>query len=127
MMLPIDNITIDQAANEDFDEQRDFNPTYPTHDTHAARLLAVVLLGTNVEPLDGWRALGIYRLADAKYRLIQKDWPMESNRLHVSNQFGEQCRVANYALPQWAIEFAGERGRAFAEHEIRLMNERRAS
>lgn len=107
-------------------EQRDFNPEYPAHNTQAARLLAVLLQGKRVNPLAGWRALGIYRLSDTKFRLKEMGWPMDSGRLDVSNRFSEPCRVALYSLPEWAIEAAGEDGREFAEREAALMQRRAA-
>lgn len=105
----------------------DFAPEYPAHDTQAARLLAAALLGQRVNPLTGWKRLGIYRLADTKFRVKEMGWPMESGRLDVPNRFGEACHVALYGLPDWAIEAAGERGRQFAEREMELMATRRAA
>lgn len=107
--------------------QDNFCPSFPSHDTQAARLLATVLLGQKINPLRGWVNLGIYRLSDTKFRLREMGWPMESGRLDVSNKFGEACHVALYGLPQWAIEMAGERGREFAERELAFMSERRAA
>lgn len=37
-------------GNESAQEQRDFNPAYPHHDTQAARLLAVMLQGQKINP-----------------------------------------------------------------------------
>lgn len=127
-MAAIANLILtEEAANEEFADTRDFNPEFPAHGTQAARLLAVVLRGEKVDPLKGWRRLGIYRLSDTKLRLKKSGWPMEAGRLDVSNKFGEPCHVALYSLPQWAIHAAGENGQAFAEVEIRLMDEPRAA
>jgi hypothetical protein len=108
-------------------EQCHFNPSYPTPDTQAARLLAVALLNQKINPLRGWVNLGIYRLSDTKFRLKEMGWPMESGRLDVANKFGESCHVALYGLPEWAIEQAGERGQEFAQCELANMNRRRAA
>ena len=100
-------------------------PTFPKHDTQAARLLAAVLLGEKVNPLLGWTRLGIYRLSDTKFHLKEMGWPMETVRLEVSNKHGELCHVAEYALPQWVIDAAGEHGQRFAKHELELMASQR--
>lgn len=107
-------------------DKRDFTRAYPAHNTQTARLLAAALQGQKVNPLHGWRSLGIYRLSDTKFRLMALGWPMESGRLDVSNRFGEACHVALYGLPMWAIEEAGERGQEFARCELELMQRRAA-
>ena len=128
MAAIVKNVALtEEASNEVFAETRNFNPEYPAHGTQAARLLAAVLRGEKVNPLWGWIRLGIYRLSDTKYRLKALGWPMEAGRLDVSNKFGEPCHVALYGLPPWAIQAAGEKGRAFAEFEMRLMDEQRAA
>lgn len=114
-------------GNESAQEQRDFNPAYPHHDTQAARLLAVMLQGQKINPLRGWVSLGIYRLSDTKFRLREMGWPVDSGRLDVANKFGEGCHVALYSLPQWSIDAAGTKGQEFAAREIELMAERRAA
>lgn len=108
-------------------DSRDFNPTYPAHDTQAARLLAVLLQGQKINPLHGWVNLGIYRLSDTKFRLREMGWPVDAGRLDVSNKFGEGCHVALYSLPQWAIDAAGSTGQEFADKEIRFMQRKRAA
>ncbi|MEY4593017.1 MAG: Helix-turn-helix domain [Pseudomonadota bacterium] len=108
-------------------DQRDFNPNYPSHNTQAARLLAVSLLGQKINPLHAWVRLGIYRLSDTKYRLKEMGWPMDSGRLDVANKFGEACHVALYGLPAWAIEAAGDLGKEFAQREMELMDIRSAA
>ena len=108
-------------------DSANFTPAYPSHDTQAARLLAVAILGQKINPLRGWLNLGIYRLSDTKFRLKEMGWPMEAGRLDVANKFGEACHVALYGLPDWAIEQAGERAQEFAQREIKLMTSRRAA
>lgn len=116
-----------QTAEVSALDQRHFNPTYPTHDTQAARLLAVALLGQQINPLRGWVSLGIYRLSDTKFRLKELGWPMEAGRLDVANKFGEACHVALYGLPAWAISEAGEKGQEFAKRELEFMATKRAA
>lgn len=99
-----------------------FHPSYPAHNTQAARLLAYALVGRKVDPLTGWRSLGIYRLSDTNHRLNKLGWPMESGRRDVSNKFGEPCHVALYGLPDWAIANAGKQGREFAQVEQEIMS-----
>jgi len=103
------------------------HPEYPSHNTQAARLLATLLLKDHVEPLEGWRALGIYRLADAVLQLRRLGWPVVTGRLDVANRFGEACHVANYFLEVETIESAGDEGKAFAACEAELMSEGRAA
>lgn len=112
------------AANQ---TNKHFSASYPAHNTQAARLLAATLLGQRINPLRGWVNLGIYRLSDTKFRLKEMGWPMEADRLDVSNKFGEACHVALYSLPASAIEAAGEQGQAFAQRELELMASRRAA
>lgn len=116
-----------QIAFESALVSANFNPIYPAHETQAARLLAMALVGEQINPLRGWRHLGIYRLSDTKFRLKEMGWPMESGRLDVENKFGEACHVALYGLPAWAIELAGDRGREYALREMELMTKRRAA
>lgn len=100
-----------------------FNPTYPAHSTQPARLLAALLGGSAVNPLGGWRSLGIYRLSDTVYQLRGMGWPVLTDRLHVSNRFKEPCYVAEYILPAHAINDAGQTGQGFAEQEFAMMRE----
>lgn len=102
-------------------------PILPPHGTQPARLLAVALLGQKISPLEGWKRLGIYRLADTKFQLKKLGWPMEAGRLDVANRFGEPCHVAEYGLPAQAIEDAGAAGQAFAIRELELMQSRKVA
>ena len=98
-------------------EQRNFTPSYPSYGTHPARLLAAMLRRQQVNPLDGWRRLGIYRLADTAFQLRGMGWPVITGNLEVHNRFGEKCRVAEYRLAPEAIEAAGLEGQEFARCE----------
>lgn len=73
--------------------------TYPSIGTQPARLLAALLRGRRIDPLAGWRLLGIYRLSDTVLQLRKLGWPVVTDRLDVSNRFGEPCHVAQYSLP----------------------------
>lgn len=58
-----------QIASESVPVRASFNPIYPAHETQLARLLAMALVGEQINPLRGWRHIGIYRLSDTKFRL----------------------------------------------------------
>lgn len=105
-----------QAAN-----QNNFAPTYPSHGTQAARLLADLLQGQEVHPLRGWRVLGIYRLAAVKHALKKLGWPIEKMTLKVKNRFGEGCGVALYRLQREVIVKADKKGQCFAAKEFKFM------
>lgn len=96
---------------------------YPAHGTGAARLLAFLLLGREVGPLDAWLHLGSYRLADVKFRLRKAGWPVVRKTMQRPNKFGESCAFALYCLPDTCVEAAGEDGRKFALEEVLLMDE----
>lgn len=98
-----------------------FNPSYPAHNTQAARLLASLLQGLDINPLKAWRSLGIYRLSDTVYQLRGLRWPVVTDRLDVANRFAEPCRVALYRLPTEAINKAGPAGAAFVATETAIM------
>ncbi len=66
--------------------------------TQAERLLAYLEENPSIGPLMAWRKLGIYRLADAAYRLRKDGHPIATDYERVPNQFGEQCRIAVYSL-----------------------------
>ncbi len=119
-----DNALLEQgevgAANQ---TAENFNPSYPAHGTQPARLLAALLRGSAVNPLGGWRSLGIYRLSDTVYQLRGLGWPVQTDRLYVSNRFKEPCYVAQYMLLAHAINDAGQTGQDFAGREFAMMRE----
>lgn len=92
--------------------------TYPRHGTQAARLIASLLTGSRVNPLDGWRKLGIYRLADTAFQLRNLGWPVITGTLLVKNKFSEDCRVAEYRLEHDDIVAAGQDGQDFTVREF---------
>jgi hypothetical protein len=94
--------------------------TFPNCQTQASRLLAALLGGQRVNPLAGWRQLGIYRLADTAFQLRKLGWPVVTGALEVPNRFGEKCRVAEYRLDPEAIDAAGQEAQDFAQREREL-------
>jgi len=102
-------------------DKRDSNPEYPTHNTQPARLLATLLQSRRINPLAGWKSLGIYRLSDTVYQLRGMGWPVVTDRLDVTNRFSEACHVAQYYLPADSISIAGDIGAGFAALEMRFM------
>ena len=95
--------------------------TFPKSGTQAARLLSVLLTGLAIGPLNGWRHIGIYRLADVVLQLRKAGWAVQTARVERDNRFGEQCSFASYSLPAEMIEAAGEDGQIFARHEAEMM------
>ena len=50
-----------------------------------------------INPLESWQNLGIYRLQARVSELRLKDgYDIETGKGDFNNQFGEPCRVANY-------------------------------
>ena len=92
---------------------------YPAHTPQPARLLAALLDGKKVNPLSGWRVLGIYRLSDTVFQLRKLGLPVITDRLDVQNRFGDACHVAEYFIPPQDIRAAGDGGKAFTKHELK--------
>jgi len=101
--------------------------TYPQHGTQPARLLAMLLHRHRVNPLRGWKALGIYRLSDTVFQLRGMGWPVVTGRLDVANRFNEPCHVAEYFLDDLTIKASGHDGEAFAWHELESIAGRRVA
>lgn len=114
-----------QAAEASALEQRHFNPSYPTHGTQAARFLATLLAGRQINPLLAWQDFGIYRTSDVVFRLRKLGWPVKTDYLAVDNRFGEACIVALYSLPPDAIEQAGHEAHQFVCVERETLREMR--
>lgn len=88
---------------------------YPCPKTQTGRLIAALLAGEKIDPLTGWRKLGIYRLASTVHILRGIGWRVVNTGLTVKNRFGDDCEVARYELPLSIIEQAGSLGRLYAE------------
>lgn len=65
--------------------------------TQCERLLARLRQGP-VNPLEAWTELGIYRLGARVFDLRGQGHNILKEGVTVSNQWGEQCRVASYRL-----------------------------
>jgi hypothetical protein len=85
------------------------------------------LQGRHINPLAGWKMLGIYRLSDTVFQLKKMGWPVDTGRLDVANRFNEPCHVAEYSLPDDAIQKAGEDGRQFSAKVMASLLDRRAA
>jgi hypothetical protein len=60
------------------------------------RLLQYLKQQVTITPMQAWTMLGIYRLADTVYKLRGKGFVIDTDRIDVTNQFGEDCNVARY-------------------------------
>jgi hypothetical protein len=101
------------------------NQTYPSHGTQAARFLAALLAGRQINPLLAWQDFGIYRTSDVVFRLRKLGWPVKTDNLAVDNRFGEACIVALYSLPGEVIDQAGSDAREFVCTERETLREMR--
>jgi hypothetical protein len=52
----------------------------------------------SVDPITAWAQLGIYRLGARIFDLRQAGHKISTERMPVTNRFGEQCFVAYYKL-----------------------------
>lgn len=66
--------------------------------TQKQRLLGYLQTHESINPLTAWKVLGIYRLASRVSDLKRDGFSIEKRRKNVTNQFGENCRVADYYL-----------------------------
>ena len=62
------------------------------------RLRAYLLSGRTINPLEAWKALGIYRLSARVFDLREQGDNVVSEFIEVANQFGEPCRVKAYRM-----------------------------
>lgn len=65
--------------------------------TQKIRLLGALRFG-RVNPRFAWEALGIYRLSAVIHTLRKEGHEIITHDLKVTNQFGEECTVAEYEL-----------------------------
>ena len=66
--------------------------------TQQARLMEHLELHSQIDPLEAWTKLGIYRLSAVVHLLRQAGIKIKTERMEVSNRFNETCNVANYIL-----------------------------
>ena len=69
------------------------------------RVLSYLIEHKTLEPLVAWRELGIYRLAARVNELRADGWPIHSDFLDVTTQFGDTVQVGMYWLDEaWLKE-----------------------
>ena len=56
-----------------------------------------------INPMQAWKLLGIYRLSAVIYNLRKTGFTIETTRKAVTNQFNEECHVAEYIFHQDGI------------------------
>lgn len=103
------------------DQNLTLPPTYPTHGTQAARFLAAMLAGRQINPLASWVEFGIYRTSDVVLRLRKAGWPIDTDDLPVKNTFGEDCVVGLYSLAPEEIAQAGSEAQQFVADEREVL------
>ena len=62
------------------------------------RLRAHLKAGNEINPLEAWRQLGIYRLSARVLDLREAGEDIKGEFVEVRNQFGEPCRVKSYRM-----------------------------
>jgi len=103
------------------DQNQTTSPIYPTHGTQAARFLAAMLAGRQINPLASWVEFGIYRTSDVVLRLRKAGWAIDTDDLPVKNTFGEDCVVGLYSLASEAIAQAGLEAQQFVADEREVL------
>lgn len=66
--------------------------------TQKERLLNFLKTHRQINPLQAWQVLGIYRLSAVILDLRKEGWLISTIKTEVKNQFGEACHVATYVL-----------------------------
>ena len=66
--------------------------------SQADRVLSYLERGNSITTLDAFKELGITRLGARIFELRQQGHPVQSNRLTVTNRFGEDCSISEYYL-----------------------------
>ena len=64
--------------------------------TQNERLLSYLKQHRTINPLEAWKELGIYRLGARVFDLKREGHDIHSFRQPVTNQFGEEVKVATY-------------------------------
>ena len=62
------------------------------------RLLHYLESNKKISPMEAWTELGIYRLSDVVFKLRNKNYEIETERMSVVNRFNEVCSFAEYKL-----------------------------
>lgn len=68
--------------------------------TQNRRLLEYLQTHVSITPLEAWTHLGIYRLSGRVFDLRKEGHRITSKIVTVRNKWGEEARVASYALLQ---------------------------
>ncbi len=66
--------------------------------SQADRVLSYLERGKSITTLDAFKELGITRLGARIFELRQQGHPVQSNRLTVTNRFGEDCSISEYYI-----------------------------
>ncbi len=66
--------------------------------SQADRVLSYLECGNSITTLDAFQELGITRLGARIFELRQQGHPVQSNRLTVTNRFGEDCSISEYYI-----------------------------
>jgi hypothetical protein len=62
------------------------------------RTLEYLQRNGQINPLQAWSTLSIYRLSDVIFRLKKKGYTIHTKQVKVLNRFKEKCRYAQYEL-----------------------------
>ena len=62
------------------------------------RVLEHFKSGNTITCLEAYDKLGITQLATRIFELKQQGYPIQSNRIKVTNRFGEKCGASEYYL-----------------------------
>ena len=65
--------------------------------TQRQRLKEYLETHENINPLQAWNLLGIYRLSAVVFDLKKEGFDIQTGRLKVRNKFGEVCEVGLYS------------------------------
>jgi hypothetical protein len=97
-------------------------------DTVKGRVLGALLRGELLSHLDCWRRFGSARLAHHVHVLRRAGWPVQMMETTVrTSDAGRAAQIGRYFLNADTVTEAGEAGRTFAEHCLRVELERRAA
>jgi len=66
--------------------------------TQKDRLLNYLKQYQNINPMESWQQLGIYRLSAVILMLRKEGYNIRTDMVEVLNRFNEVCRVARYVL-----------------------------
>lgn len=92
--------------------------SFPSPGSVKGAVLADLLAGERITHLTVWTRHGSSRAAHHILRLRQAGWPIETTTIEAPAGHGHAARIAEYHLPQDAIDAAGDAARRFIE-EVR--------